>query len=135
MIEYIQMQHSDLILSLSIVPLPQLKGFSRYKDGSIRTCVIVQVKQHGHLPCFVIEIGRADEWSVSTLIIKPIKSENADVKLFENLTQKLLKNLVNNNGHWDREFFHHENEYTFDIAKHMSEQPSIRWAERIIEKL
>jgi hypothetical protein len=43
--------------------------------------------------------------------------------------------MVDNNGHWSKDSFNSEDEYIFDTAKHMSEQPVIRWAERIVEKL
>lgn len=121
-------------MSLIIIPLPQFKSFSWYDDGSIRTCAIVRIERQGHIPCYIVEVGRADDWSISTLVTKPVKSESADLLVFESFTQRLLRDLVSNNGHWGREFFRNESNYVFDAAKHMSEQPIIRWAERIIEK-
>ncbi|MCX7745571.1 MAG: Tn7-like element transposition protein TnsE [Clostridia bacterium] len=133
-VEYIQTHKKELSLSLSIIPLPQFKGFSRYEDGSIRTCAIVRVECQRRLPCYIIEVGRADGWSISTLIIKPVKSDNDDINMIEGLIERLLKDLVCNNGHWEREFFRNESAYVFDTAKHISDQPVIRWAERIVEK-
>ncbi len=135
MLEYIQTQQKDLTLSLSIVPLPQLKSFSCYEDGSIRTCAIVHIERQGHMPCYILEVSRADQWSISTLIIKPVKRENTDIQQFEELIHRLLRNMVENGGHWDRDQFRKETGYLFDTAKHITEQLTIRWAERIVEKL
>jgi hypothetical protein len=113
LVENIQTHHKELALSLSIIPLPQFKGFSRYNDGSVRICAIIKIEKLKYIPCYVIEVGRADGWSISTLIVKPVKAEFADIKIFEGLTQRLLKDLVDNNGHWEREFFRNENDYVF----------------------
>lgn len=135
LIEHIQKFYKNLSLSLSIISLPPLKSFSYYEDGGLRSCAVVQITQNGHIPCYLIEVGRADEWSISTLVVKPVKTEHSGVQAFGDFTQRLLINLVNNNGHWDREFFRMENNYVFETAKHISGQPIIRWSERIIEKL
>lgn len=135
LIAHLQINYKNYNLMFSVIPLPSLKSFSYYEDGSIRPCAVVQIYQDGHIPCFLIEIGRADDWSISTLVVKPIKTEFADIQIFESFTQQLLVNLVNNSGHWDRELFRKENNYLFETAKHISGQPLIRWAERVVEKL
>lgn len=135
LISHLQMNYTNINLSYSVIALPTLKSFSYYDDGSIRSCAIVQISQGGHIPCYLIEISRADDWSISTLVVKPVKTEFADIQAFEGFTHRLLIDLVNNNGHWDREFFQKENNYIIETAKHISGQTIVRWAERVIEKM
>jgi hypothetical protein len=51
------------------------------------------------------------------------------------LIQTLLESLSGNGGHWSKSLFLNENLYDFGIAKHISGQSTIKWAERIIEKI
>lgn len=135
LVAHLQVNYKNLNLSYCFIPLPPLKGFSYYEDGSIRSCAVVQISRDDHIPCYLFEISRADDWSISTLVVKPIKAEFSGALEFDSFTQRLLIDLVNNNGHWDREFFRKENNYVYETAKHISGQPIIRWAERIYEKL
>lgn len=135
LIEYIKKNNLDLTISLNVVSLPQSKHFSRYNDGNIRGCIIVRIERQGLLPCCLIEIGRADNWSISTLVVKAIDNESGEDNAFDDLIHRLLQELLNNKGHWDKKCFRKENEYLIDTAKRISEQPIIRWAERIIEKI
>ncbi len=135
LIAHLQINHKNLNMSFSVIPLPPLKSFSYNEDGSMRSCAIVQISREGHIPCYIIEVDRADDWSISTLVVKPVKTEFSDVQTFESFTQRLLIDLINNNGHWDRKFFRKEDNYIFETAKHIPGQPIIRWSERIVEKL
>lgn len=109
MLEYMQRNYSHLSLNLGIVALPQYKSFSQYDNGGIRPAALVRVEQVGRLPCYIVEIGRADSWSISTLVIKPVD--------------------------WDKDFFDGEKRYRIEMAKHMSGQTIERWAERVVEKV
>lgn len=135
MLNHMQSHNKELEMSLSFVLLPQSKRFSYYEDGSLRTCAIACIEPQGYLPYYLLELGRADQWSISTLIVKPAKSENGELNEIEKLIQRLLWNMVNNGGHWDKEQLRDEKGYIFKTAKHISGQPILRWAERILEKL
>lgn len=135
MFNHMQINHKEWDMSLSIVHLPPLKKFSYYQDGSLRTCAIISIQRHGYLPYYLLEVGRADQWSISTLIIKSVKIEESEVEGVERLIHRLLTTMVNHGGHWDKEQFRNEKEYDFETAKHVSGQPIIRWAERLAEKL
>lgn len=69
--------------------------------------------QAGRLPCYIVEIGRADSWSISILVIKPEDIKAADIKAFETFLEKLLYALVDGNGHWDKCFPGCENSITW----------------------
>lgn len=134
-IQYIETSYKRIKISIDIIQLPQLKHFSKYEDGSIRTCALVTINRENRMPCFILEIGRADFWSVSTLIIKPLQSEYTNKQSTGKLVNDVLKNLVENNGHWDKEFFRNESRYAFDTVKHFSKQTIARRAEGIMGKV
>lgn len=133
-IQYINKTYKDLDLQISIVFLPEGKGFSSYPNGYRRTCAIVNVKKKDQLPCYILEIGRADNWSISTLLIYQLSNLDSNLEI-ELLINKVLDGVVNNNGHWDKAFLLQENQYKFDIMKHVSNQSIHRWAERMIYKI
>ncbi len=134
LIQYLDIKYKELsIVPPAIILLPDVKNFSRYEDGSIRTCAIVLVKRPGSLPCYLVEVGRADGWSISTLIVKLVKSENAEQ--FDLTINKLLVDMINNGGHWKKEHFKKEQGYSFDVSKHFAGELYARWAGRIIEKI
>lgn len=95
----------------------------------------MKIHKENRMPSLILEIGRADYWSVSTLIIKPLKSECSDEQATIKLVNDVLKNLVENNGHWDKEFFKKEVRYIFDTVKHFSKQSVARRAEVIMRKI
>jgi hypothetical protein len=75
LIEYIQMNYRKLIISYRIITLPYMSSFAQYADGSYRTIALVKIAHLGLTPSFIIEVARADGWSISTLIIKPSNTE------------------------------------------------------------
>jgi hypothetical protein len=100
-IEYIDTMHIGIKLSMNIIFLPKGKAFSHYTDGTRRNCAIVKVEKEKKLPCYIIEIGRLDKWSVSTLIIHQLVTLNNQAS--EEVITKLLNELIDNNGHWDKQ--------------------------------
>ena len=134
-IKHIELNYKRIKISINVIQLPQLKNFSKYEDGSIRTCAVVKIHKENRMPSLILEIGRADFWSVSTLIIKSLKSEYSDEQATARLVNDVLKNLVENNGHWDKELFKKEDRYMFDTVKHFSKQTVARRAEVIMRKI
>jgi len=133
-IQQITKTYKEFDLQASIVFLPQGKGFSNYPNGYRRTCAIVKVKKKDQLPCYILEVGRADNWSISTLFVYELSNINSKSAV-ELLIDKVLNGVVNNNGHWDKAFFLQESRYNFDIMKHVSNQSITRWSQRMIYKI
>lgn len=134
-IDLLQKRNPMLDIYMSAVYVPLGKRFSRYKDGYRRTCAIVKIVHSSYIPCYILEIGRADSWSISTLFIWPVSSTTAGDVGMEQLCMKILRRLVDNKGHWDMEFFQGFVEYKCDKLNHVSGQTPERWAERIRGKL
>lgn len=130
---YIENHYRSFGLALTVVYLPFMNTFSVCPDGYRRTCAIVKVSHEGQAPCYIIEIGRPDDWSVSTLFIRPI--DTLDIEAFEIIFKDILNQLVENNGHWDHDFLQQFISFNYDIAKHTSAQTIARWGERLVEKI
>ena len=133
-IKYINENYKELNITLDIVYLPEGKTFSYYPIGYRRNCAIVKVESENRLPCYVIEIGREDNWSISTLLVHGISNFNTkhdDEKLFD----RILKGVINNNGHWDKSLIYQEQNYKFEMMKHGSNNNISRWASRIISRI
>lgn len=133
-IDYIRSYYKSLNLAFTVVNIPYMNAFSRYPDGYRRTCAIVKVSRKGRIPCYIIEVGRPDNWSVSTLFIWPVTNNLNDI-FIEKVIYRLLQKLSENNGHWDSDFLSQQLNFKSEIGKHIHGQSVTRWAERIVEKI
>lgn len=133
-ISIIQGKFVNIKISSSIISLPDDKSFSLYENNRRRNCAIVKIEQVDILPYYIIEIGRADFWSISTLIIYHNTTENIQDSI-EDLIGRLIIGVVNNNGHWDMLSLQEEKDFQFEMMKHVRGEHVGHWAERIEKKL
>lgn len=133
-VDYIDKNHKDIILSLNLVYIPKGRTFSSYPDGTRRNCAIVKVEKDKKLPCYILEVGRADGWSISTLIIWQLTSHISHEEI-EELLSSLLRGLIGNNGHWDKQSIEQDVRFRFDMMKHVTGQGILRWGERIYGRI
>lgn len=126
-------EHMYLEVSLNVILIPEGKAFSYYPNGDRRNCAIVQITRSGKLPCYIIELGRADDWSISTLLIYQLVPNQALLDI-EKYIMGLLEELVNNGGHWDKSSLEKEVFYRFDMMKHIGRQNCWDWKCRIMSK-
>lgn len=125
--------HKGLEISMNILLIPEGKAFSCYPDGTRRNCAIVKLERQGKLPGYIIEVGRADGWSISTLLIYQLVA-NKPERDIDKLIQSLLMDLVDNCGHWEKSSLEKEVCYKFDMVRHIGGQKSLIWMERIYSK-
>jgi len=133
-IDYIDKNHKDFKVLLNLVYIQKGRAFSLYPDGSRRNCAIVKVDRDKKLPCYILEVGRADGWSISTLIVYQLAAQISHEEIEEMLSE-LLMGLIENNGHWDKQSIGQEICYRFDMMKHVTGQGVYRWADRVTAKL
>jgi hypothetical protein len=57
--------HSQPRLRCGVVEIPGNRAFCRLADGSKRSCAVIEVTQEGVEPCYILEVARPDNWSVS----------------------------------------------------------------------
>lgn len=116
-IQYIKNNYKQYYISMTEVFLPEGKSFSYYPDGDRRTCAIVRIISEKLRTCYILEVGRFDEWSISTLFIKYpyIGKNNLE---FEIDIELLLSKLIIDGGHWKNESFN--TRYRFIKLKHIN---------------
>lgn len=133
-IEYIDQNYNGFRLSLNLFYVPKGKAFSSYPDSMRRNCAIVKIERKNKLPCYILEIGRADGWSISTLIVYQLTERILEEEI-EEMLSGLFNGLISNNGHWDKQSIEREIRFRFDMLKHVSGQEMHRWSSRILNKM
>lgn len=84
---------------------------------------------------YLFEVGRPDNWSVSTILIKPRVSLAISADEQELLRKSLEAMLLKFSGHWDRIWMRENTQFYFSFMKHVARSGPKRWAEKIIEKM
>jgi len=95
-------------------------------DDNIRRSYALVVLQKA----FIIEVARPDDHSISTLILKSISETHLKAYFRE-----LLRNMINNGGHWDFEFLDNHFSGKYLISKHMQFDTPLKWANRLLSKV
>lgn len=131
MIQYLK-QTYPVKVRMSILRLPAGKRFSVCPNGARRTCAIVQITGAVNT-AYILEVARPDNWSISTLILRP--SQSASLKALEDNIRQLLEGLVHKGGHWDRNVLERCDGVSIEKLKHYQSDISKEWACRLISKL
>lgn len=74
-----------------------------------------------------------DKWSVSTLIIYQLVALSNQA--FEEVITKFLNELINNNGHWNKQPIEKEVFLRYEMLKHVTGQSVWAWEERVLAKI
>lgn len=119
-------------IGMSILRIPPGKRFSICPNGARRTCAIVQMT-NVIFTNYLVEVARPDNWSISTLIIRPttlcsLKTNEQNIKL-------LLEGLVQRSGHWDQYILNRCDNVVIEKVKHYQIDDARDWAYRIAGKL
>ncbi|MFM1654577.1 Tn7-like element transposition protein TnsE [Brevibacillus sp. B_LB10_24] len=112
--------------------VPPGKRFSVCPNGARRTCAIVQLT-NGNSTSYVIEVARPDDWSISTLMIRPtghvpFSTKEADIQL-------ILEGMVEKGGHWDQNVLDRCRNMDIDKIRHYESDSPRDWAGRLIRKI
>lgn len=119
-------------INLSVLRIPPGKRFSICPDGSRRTCAIVQITR-GYSTSYLVEVARPDDWSISTLILRP--KEKSSPNSIEQNIKLLLDGLVQKSGHWDQHVLNLCGNMSVEKVKHFQSDSLRDWAYRIFEKI
>ncbi|HWP95992.1 MAG TPA: Tn7-like element transposition protein TnsE [Syntrophomonadaceae bacterium] len=101
-------------LDTTVIYLPNVGTAALDMHGQRRVCAVVNGQWPGGKLFCILELSRADNLQVSTLLIYPRKK--ADL---EEIITFLLEGLVRNNGHWDRKLITMRTDFEYDRFKHM----------------
>lgn len=92
-------KYFDINLKITIGELPEGKNFCKLDDGiTPRKYLIAEIKFLKGIPAFLIEIERLGK-SLSTLVL--LSTIGYDELWWNNVFDKVVVGLVNNNGVWD----------------------------------
>ncbi|WP_028595358.1 Tn7-like element transposition protein TnsE [Paenibacillus assamensis] len=119
-------------VSMSILRIPPGRRFSVCPNGARRTCAVVQITS-AVSTAYILEVARPDNWSISTLILRP--SQQASFKVIEDNIKQLLEGLVHKGGHWDRKVLERCNGVSVEKLKHYQNDTAIEWASRLMSKI
>ncbi|CAH1209622.1 hypothetical protein PAECIP111893_03078 [Paenibacillus plantiphilus] len=117
---------------MSVVRVPPGRRFSVCIDGSRRTCAIVQLTNRASTS-YIVEVARPDNWSISTLILRPMNQSS--FKVIERNIKQLLDGLVQKGGHWDQYVLNRCRDLNIEKVKHYQNDSVKEWANRLISKL
>lgn len=82
---------------------------------------------------YLFEVGRPDNWSVSTILIKSRSCLAISEDEQESLRKTMEAMLLKFNGHWDRIWMKQNTDFNFSFMKHVKRRGPKGWAERILE--
>ncbi|MNO34834.1 Transposon Tn7 transposition protein TnsE [compost metagenome] len=119
-------------IKMSVVRIPPGRRFSICPNGERRTCAIVQVSS----PVFtkyILEVARPDDWSISTLIINPLRC--ITFKAVEQRFKQLFEGLVHKGGHWEQNILTQDDDIFIEKLKHYKNDSLNEWVYRVHFKL
>ncbi|MGK8612927.1 hypothetical protein ACRS4M_10715 [Streptococcus pneumoniae] len=122
-------------IDLRIGELPGDKGISFVTESVRRKYASVSLRIPKAQDVLIIEIGRPDNYSISTLLITPNTTFDLLDNLKNDVLEKAINVLISNHGSWHREILKKDNLCTFIFLKHFSRNTSKQWAEKIYSKI
>lgn len=119
-------------IRMSVLRVPPGKRFSVCPNGARRTCAVVQVT-YGGSTFYIVEVARPDDWSISTLILRP--SDQFPFRAIEQNIKQLLEGLVLKGGHWDQSVLNQSSNMNIEKLKHYQSDNTREWAIRLTRKI
>ncbi|GIO09881.1 hypothetical protein J31TS6_59090 [Brevibacillus reuszeri] len=128
-IKHLQGLVPECLIDLQIGELTGDKGISFVTESVRRKYANVIIRVPNYNEILIIEIGRPDQYSISTLLITTKGTFETDIR--NEATSFVLDVLIQNNGSWNREALLNDQDYNFGFLKHMSGDTPERWAGKI----
>lgn len=130
-IKHLQVLVPECLLELEIGEIPGDRGISFVTESVRRKYARVLVNFPNYRDLLIMEIGRPDNYSISTLLIWPRISSSFDTELTRYAIDSTLVTLLQNNGSWNKELFNQDKLFLYNYLKHMSNDTIERWAAKI----
>ncbi|MFJ9502070.1 hypothetical protein [Brevibacillus centrosporus] len=121
-------------INLHIGEMPGDRWIS-FVTESVRRKYAIVVARMTDIDILIIEIGRPDNHSVSTLLVEERQKGVFSEEMKNIALERALEVLINNNGSWDRNLLKKDTEYKYDFLKHMARDTIERWATKLINKI
>lgn len=132
-VRYLVMNNDVKVLDVQVADLPGDSGISFVAEHVRRKFMYVLLKMDDEREVLVIEMGRPDYKSISTLVVVP-KYNEAFGSVHKRLVWRVIQSLIENRGSWNREQLKQDRIYNFSFMKHTKTISGL-WAKRIYMKI
>jgi hypothetical protein len=129
-----ELDSSFKVPQIQIMQLPGTKGFSIKEDGTPRNFAFVKLVNRDY-PFYMLEVERLRKINLSTLLIWPRSELQFSESEIKTLLDELLNNLVQNHGHWDKEFIKNNPKVRIKTLKHLDIWTDFDWARVVLESI
>ncbi|GED17241.1 Tn7-like element transposition protein TnsE [Aneurinibacillus migulanus] len=123
MIDLMGESYPELTISNSLIDLPLGRKFSVLPDGQRRKCAVVRIERYNRIT-YILEVSCPDGHSLSTLLLYSISK---DINVHEKYIQKILRDLIYNQGHWKLKKVQH---FSVRLVRHFNINID-KWVEKI----
>lgn len=134
-IEYLNQVLHVPVTDIRIGELPDDKGVTFVTEGIRRKYAVVKVCDYSGAEYLILEIGRPDGYSCSTLFIRTKGFDNFDDESIDRAVKDALVLFIENNGAWNKELMKASQIYTYNFLKHIKQDTELIWSMKIIKKL
>ncbi len=121
------------VLDIQIADLPGDLGISFITKHVRRKFMYVLLKVDDEREVLLIEMGRPDYKSISTLVVVSKQSKNFE-SLHKKLVWRVIHLLIDNRGSWNREKLNQDRMYNFCFMKHTNGIAKF-WGERLGKRI
>lgn len=119
-IRILQTLNPRISIRFNVYKIPGTSSFCIREDGKHRNFALAHVTQDDVQPAYILEVARPDEWDVSTLIVQFHSKVKKQEKIME-IIETTIKDMVENNGHWQLEVLEQSADFRFARVKHFQE--------------
>ncbi|MED2869647.1 hypothetical protein P4268_00320 [Bacillus thuringiensis] len=132
-VRHLVMNNNVKVLDVQVADLPGDSGISFVTEHVRRKFMYVLLKMDDEREVLLIEMGRPDYKSISTLVVVH-KHHKMFGSVHKKLVWRVIHSLIENRGSWNREQLNSDEKYNFFFMKH-TKTVSISWAKRISIKI
>lgn len=132
-VRHLIMNNDVKLLDVQVADLSGDSGISFVAEHVRRKFIYVLLKMDDEREVLLIEVGRPDYKSISTLVVVP-KYNEAFESVHKRLVWRVIQSLIENRGSWNREQLNQDRAYNFSFMKHTKTISGL-WAKRIYMKI
>jgi hypothetical protein len=134
-IEYLNQVLHVPVADIRIGELPGDKGVTFVAEGIRRKYAVVKVYANSGAEFLILEIGRPDGYSCSTLFIRTKGFDNFDDETIDIAVVDALVLFIQNNGAWNKDLMKDSQQYTYNFLKHMKQDTENSWSHKMKNKM
>ncbi len=130
-IQHLKYLKTDAVIDITIGEIPGDKSFSFVTENVRRKYAAVLVKASNFVDTLIFEVGRPDNYSISTLFV----TSRIDGKWQEVTISTILAVLKSNNGSWSKEVLQRDIINSYLFLRHFFKDSTDTWSKKIADKI